>query len=509
MVGFYPVITMLTTPVRLAQTLWACRTLADGKHWHYYSHFNPHRALSSLFYWTGALNIYRYGRSGVTPYQGLGKTRLTYGFHYSLPSLYAYWMAGAVVLLFGMFVWWASHWLWLQGSDGQWIWVMTILFLTLSSTLFYVNIFALQNYNVLGWMFFPTALYGWLTGHWAIACLALLGASFGSFTVVVISGMLAVVFSIETGSFMGVLTVIPAFLKLSTHFWANISPRDICSIWANTAKFIGLAKRKVKYKRSKIQFGPRKIYLWLLCVQYVAALSYYYEEIPILLVSGIMIWLVNDVLVRFADEQTFLMLVISLGTATLLQKDGFNIGIGISYYLFASPIPMFLRFPSQACLSIVPRYKPVNILPVLEGLKDFLMPVKEDQKVLMALNDPKERYEALFDGYFVLLEPLVYTASQKKILMIPDWRAVSELNCEGDPGYWGCGIKEVTDNMEQLDCRYVVVYQRDRKQLGPEWHEAGFEVMSHFSWADYEHLFKECRPYEGPIPDWWLLKNVR
>ena len=99
---FYPLTVLVTTPVRLAQTLWACRVLADGR-WGNYPHFTATTGLSYLFYWRRAINLYRFGRAGASPYLGVGKYRLSRCFFYPLPSLYAYWAAGAVVPLAGIF----------------------------------------------------------------------------------------------------------------------------------------------------------------------------------------------------------------------------------------------------------------------------------------------------------------------------------------------------------------------------------------------------------------------
>ena len=112
--SFYPITILITTPVRLCKSLWNARVLAMGKDWGIYPHFCAYSAINSLFYWTRALNLFRFGRSGTSPYIGLGNSSMARFFHYSLPSLYAYWKAGAVSLVVGMFGWWTAHFLWLD-----------------------------------------------------------------------------------------------------------------------------------------------------------------------------------------------------------------------------------------------------------------------------------------------------------------------------------------------------------------------------------------------------------
>ena len=69
---FYPLTTFVMTPVRFVQTLRDCRVLLHAK-WEDYSHFITYTGLSSFFYSSCALNLYRFGRGGHSPYVGLGK----------------------------------------------------------------------------------------------------------------------------------------------------------------------------------------------------------------------------------------------------------------------------------------------------------------------------------------------------------------------------------------------------------------------------------------------------
>jgi len=140
---FYPLIAIIMNPIRLVQAFWSARILINGK-WGEYPHFNPHMGISSLFYWTAALNIDRYGRDGISPTTGLGNFQLSRWFMYSLPSLYAYWHCGAVTVITGMFGWWLSHFVWANQTVSTW--VIIVMLVSLASTKYYLNLFFLQNY---------------------------------------------------------------------------------------------------------------------------------------------------------------------------------------------------------------------------------------------------------------------------------------------------------------------------------------------------------------------------
>jgi len=505
---FYPVITLVTTPVRLVQTLWNCRVLADGKEWRNYPHFSPHSAINSLFYWTRALNLYRYGRSGKSPTIGLGKYSLNRCFHYSLLSLYGYWKAGTVVLLLGMFGWWAGQFLWIGQNQADTAWILTVLILTLFSTTFYANTFALQNYNVLGWLFVPIGIYGWSTGNWTLAALAWLGASLGSITVVFLAGWLSLIYCIQSWSILPVLTILPASIKILTHFSLNSNKGETQKVIRSVAKAIGLSKNNSKYvRKSAMRFGMGKIYLLIIYSQFVVAFAMLNNSFPLLISYAIIIWIINSKIARFADDQSMYMLVLSAATVTIIQSNLHNLILLLSYYLLCSPLPMFAGFPSQRCLTTVPIFRPFDVRPLLRSMKDFFADVHPGQRVLMAFNDPDDEYEKIFDGYRVLLELPLYVANEKNFHFMPDWWGVFECNHKGAPDFWGRSVKDVEKQMKAWNADYVVIYQESGTSLDEKWSAAGFQKVSFFSWTQFEDQLGAVKPYAGPTPDWWLLRK--
>lgn len=502
---FYPVVALVTNPVRLGQTLWNCRTLVEGKSWADFPHFMPRSALNSLFYRTRALNISRYGVSGQSPYLGLGNYDLTRTFYYSLPSLYLYSYAGAVTLLAGMFGWWSSHLLWLQ-SNASVTWAIVVLLLALCSSTFFANTFAKQNYNVLGWLFFPLVLFSWGTQNWSLAVLAMLGMSFASLTTVVIAAMLAGVQSVLQLSPYPLLTMVPAFVKLATHVVPLLAKGNLSSIIVKITKAIGMRKRDAKYVRKEVtKLDIERLYKILLYLQFACTFFYLDGQVPWLFVFSLGLWLANATVARFADEQTFEMLLFSIATATLLQGHAHHWLLLVSYWLVVSPLFPFGRILERSHFLILPRLKPYNIHPILKDLKAFLDPVPKDGRVLMAFSDPKGKYEEIFDRYRVIVEVIHFVANKMKIHFIPDWWGIFELNYEGAPDFWGRDVEEVMLNLDYWQAQYLIIYQHAGTQLDRKWQQAGFRQLSHFSWQRYESSFYPHKPYNTVTPDWWLL----
>ena len=505
---FYPFITLLTTPVRLIQTLWHCRVLAEGKNWQYYPHFNPHSAIISFFYWTAAINLDRYGRSGKSPYLGLGNYALSQLFHYSLPSLYAYWKAGTVTLLLGMFGWWTSHLLWLN-VNTSFIGCLAVIFLTLISTFFYSHTFSCQNYNILGWMFLPIVLYGWIQGNWILAALACLGASLGSITVVFSACLLSIAYSLEKLSFFPFLTIFPAGIKILLHLWPCLSKDSIIQTMSNISKAIGFTNKKAKYTRNKTMgFVVSRTYRFVIYIQFVMVLFSITGKFPTLLIASFLLWVINSKYLRFADDQSMDILIVTVSASLLLASSNESIWLIVSYWLLVSPLPLLSGYYGFKQLVIVPELAPVNILPILNEIQIFLSPVEKGSRILMAFEDPKNQYEELFDGYRSLIDIPKYVASEKGVHLLPHWWEVFEVNYDGAPDFWGRDVESVQRQMIYWKTDYVIVYQKSKTALEKKWADAGFKELTHISWNKFNTFFKGDFPFSEPVPDWWLLHKA-
>ena len=502
---FYPLITFVTTPIRLIQTLWNCRVLAEGKDWQCYPHFSPHSAMISLFYWTSALNLYRFGRSGKSSCLGLGDYHLSQLFHYSLPSLYAYWKAGAVTLLLGMSGWWVSYFLWFDANTTL-TWCLVIIFLTLISTFFYSHTFACQNYNVLGWMFLPVVLYGWFQGNWMLAALACLGASFGSITVVFLVSLLSVVYSLELLSFYPFFTIFPASIKLLLHLWPNFAKGSIIKTLSNIFKAIGITNREVKYSRKgTMRLGTSKIYRFVIYVQFVIVFLCITGNFPVLLILFFLLSVINVKYFRFADDQSMDILIVTVSASLMLSLSKESIWLIISYWLLISPLPLLSGYYGFKYNAIVPVLVPVDIRPILDATEMFLSPAKKGSRILMAFDDPGGQYERLFDGYRYLIDIPKYAATKKEIHFFPDWWGVFEVNYEGAPDFWGRDVEDIQKQMKNWEADYVIVYQESDTVLERKWTDAGFRELTHISWKKFDTFFGEDFPFTEPVPDWWLL----
>jgi len=501
---FYPLTACLMTPLRLAQTLWNTRVLI-GKNRSDYNHFSPYNGLNSLFYKTLALNLHRFGRSGHSSSLGLGNYPLARLFSYPLFSLYAYWKDSIAVLLSGMFGWLLIHLVWVYQVNLSW--VLIIMFLAAISTTFYANIFGSQNYNVLGWFFFPLGLYGIFSQNWIVAGSAWFLTSFGSPTAVFIASIISIVAAADALSWAPVLALIPAGLKLLTHFYPFLASKNIKTAILNVMKAIGIYSHGAKYKFTfPLKTKLTVLYFLLLYGQFFIAAYLFSGKLPVMFLVGIIIFIVNSSFMRFADIQTTQMLMFSLATATIMQNP--RPALLISYWIVISPLPLLIPFPfMKNILDIVPECAPFSIKRLKEGMGDFLAPVKPGERVLMAFSNPGRLYtKAFFDGYITLLQLPLYLAAEKQINFMPEELGVFELNYKGAPDFWGRDLDSVLKNIRRWQADYAVIYQTAGTELDPKWESTGFKVLSKFSWADHEEELRGQKPYYDQTPDWWLMR---
>ncbi|MBT5551896.1 MAG: hypothetical protein HOJ79_15615 [Nitrospina sp.] len=497
---FYPLTTIFTTPIQLARSLWSCRILVFEP-WKNYPHFHPHMAITSLWYWTQAQVIFRFGRSGKCPYLGLGDFPISTWFYITKPSSYAYWKAGAITMLVGMFGWWLSHLFWLNVANDYWVFL--IMGLVFISTFFYANTFRLENYNILGWLFFSAGLYGLINQEWIIATISWALMSLGSFTAVFVAGILSLSVAIFTLSFMPLVVILPAAIMSLLPLLENYREgRSILQSGLAVLDASGTAFVKSKYKRQITwNFRLFQLYFLLICFPFGIACIWLDLELKYLYWTGLSLWISNITFAHFADEERLLMMMVSISTAIIMQNE--NLSLLLPYWLLISPLPLILFLPMKV-LGTVPLCQPFSVKLLIEDMKNFLNPVEKGQRVLMAFKDPQGGdYHQALDGLEIHLSLPMYTAVEKEVLFLPNLPVFFETSYKNQIGLWGKEPEEVLQNVSTWMVDYVVVYQDKNTPLENKWIESGFYPLKEFRWSDYAPQMELANL---PQPTWWLLK---
>lgn len=499
----YPISTLFSTPVRFFQAIYSCRILLKGN-LKRFNRFTPRSGVNSLFYWSAAVNLMKHGRRGVVPNVGTGNYPLSNWFFFSLPSLFGYYKLTPLLPLIGISGWLLSHLVWLEILDPGW--VLIVVSLVLCSTSFYGNMFVLQNYNAAGWLFFPVAVFGLLTGQWFLAGVAWILASFGSITVVFTGGLLCLGLSVWSLDPWPLLTVIPAGLKVMTHLLPVFSQKmTVKNALLDIMKAIGMTGKNVRYKRvASKRIGISESYMIILYLQFLAADFVLRPGLNELYILGIGIFILNATIVRFADFQSVLIMMLTLSVATVLTSS--DPLILPFFWLVISPLPVLAGINKDKIdFDIVTKAEPFEVSTLLDDMSAFLSPVEPGKRVLMAFDDPHDVYDNLFDGYRSILEVPLYVAAQRGIHFMPDWWAIFELNQKGAPDFWGRDVASVSKNIAYWKADFVVIYQETGTPLAGEWVQNGFQEIGILSWAKYGREFRGMPPFQGETPDWFLL----
>ena len=479
---FYPLFLFYAVPVAWIKSLWAARVLMLGR-WSSYMGFDPRNALNSLFYRTQWLNLDRYGRAATSPILGLGNYSLKNWFHISLPASYIYSHAGAVVTLTTTVVWSLCHLVWLDGQHSWWIMVITSI-LWLSSTS-YAMAFSRQNYQMLGWIWLPLALYCCAKTHYELAAVCWFLAGLGGLTPIFfsvpITASLAVIYHDPL-----IMTVnLPALLYALFRFAPLLVDGMAKSAVESIGKFIGVTRKEVRYDREMKALTPFSLYFLVLYGSLAAIMVALVGDLAWLNVVTVLLFLLNQRFIRVADEESLIVIVVTVFAFTTLQCEP-SWELLVIFWLVANPMGYVLSLQSPSrpeTHECIPTLPPFDHAPLEEKLLGFFSKVAPASRVYFAFEDPQNRYKNLFDGFRIIHEPLLYVAAKKGIHLFPDWWAVAETNYNNAPCCWGRSIEAVSKNLDDWSSDYAVVYQDTGSTLEARW-QSEFEGVAEFDWGE-------------------------
>ena len=494
-------------PVAWIKSIWEARILLKGQ-WHKYMGFHPLNAINSLFYRTQWINLKRFGRNGSSPLIGLGDFPLRKWFHLSYLGSFFYANAAPIITLFGSLIWALSHLVWMTqiNTFSSIFFSLTLLF---SSTC-YAMAFARQNYQILGWMFFPLGLFflnvADLFGTTIVFFLMTIG---GGVTQIFFAAPIVVYFTFYHSDPLILATLLPAGILILFRVLPLFADKSIVSSFSETAKLIGITSNKVRYSREMKKISNVSIYF--LCLYLVGTLVFYLVawEIPHLAVLGIFAFYLNERFFRVADEQSMILLFLTLFAFHAVQQDS-NMSIVLLLWLVASPLPFLLGIQeplSKNKFCKIPIYGPFDHSKLESAMSKFFSPVCQGASVYFAFSNPKDSYRNCFDGYRVIIEVALYVASKSCFHLFPDWYAVSQTNYHGAPNCWGRSSHDVSGNIIKWNAYYTVIYQNTETELEKKWFK-NYELLSSFDWGDHISSLRGCKMWaEGlATPKWFLLK---
>ncbi len=425
-------------------------------------------------------------------------------FYYPNISFSLFWKNSARVIFLGLLTWLFSWAIFGIFTSNPMIVGLIILLTLISSTFFFNLLF--QNYNILGWVFFPFLLFSIQIENEYHIALALLLIAFGSFSISIISFFLFPYLVMEYG-LIAILIYLPVSLKILIQVLPVLKSDRSQSIFNNISKAIGLTKAKAKYKRTNnYRLDQHLFYYLLIYVQFAVSFFLLRATIPWIFIIAIGVFSVNKVLFRFLDDQNSRMFVLTSAIFHSIQTD--NLLILIPFWVLANPIPILSGMDMfRDKIDQLIKVKPIDLSEVEKKVDNFLSPLNENSKVLFSWNDPGSTYEKIFDGYRNLFEILHYKATQRRQIIRPDWWSIFELNYEGAQDFWGRDPDKVSNQMKKWGLGYSIIYQEDKKELENKWIDSGFSELSAIHWDFLEDDIKDYSKLSYSKLSWFLLEK--
>jgi len=477
-----------------------------GGQWSKYFGFNPENALGFMFYRVQWININRYGRYGTSPIMGLGDFYMGKLWHLSLFASYLYCNAGALTTLSGMFIWIFLHGLYAVFVDVAWLYsVILVVFFSVST---YLLAFSRQNYQILSWMLMPALLFALNHAEYLIVAIILSVIGLLGVTAYLINSVVfAVYISIYSDSVAYLLYVIPGALISFYPLIYVIIGGESKGVVSEVAKLIGLTTSSAKYKRKTKRLSMSNLYFFGLYLTGTVLVSFGGEIVPVMSVAVLIMYVVNQVFVRFADEQSLQIAFVSTLISYVFLSEYEYVALA-GLILVLNPLPFLFErhdYRSVRNLLYMNKYEPFDVEKITNKLENFIDLLK-GSKVLFAFEDPKDDYYKVFDGYRLIYAPLLEVAAKKEVHLMPDWYSVAQTNYDGAPNFWGTSVDDVVKNSELWGADHVIVYSEE--SLNEQWCE-DFDMIASFDWnlvagtERYAGLWRNC----NYVPVWWLLQK--
>ncbi len=412
-------------------------------------------------------------------------------------------------MLAGTLGWALMHLVWLEAATAWWV-LVTTLVLTSSATT-YAMAFMKQNYNVLGWIWMPLALFAVLSEHWFLAAFAWLAASMASITVIFVAVPLMLAQYLVTNDLEVFLVLIPALVKSGLHCRSFFQHKEFKVALVNLAKLIGLVKTRARYKRVSRYF-PLSDYYFLSLYLAACAVSWYLHGATALLpTTAVLLFVVNWRIARFADIQSVIILFVTVFAAHTIASPANGISLAL-LFLVANPFPVFLGIVEDDLDRGGKRiaiYEPFDHMPIEQECMRMFENVPSGSRIILAFDDPDGVYQDIFDGYRTAIEPFLYVAAREEIHLFPDWHAVGETNTDGEFHIWGRSLDDVRRNMAHWQADYVLYYLASDDALPDEWFER-YRIVGSFDFANHLDDLGQSKPWsdQNPCPKFLLLQPI-
>jgi uncharacterized membrane protein len=354
-------------------------------------------------------------------------------------------------------------------------------------------------------------LFAIATEQWTLAAFVFFAVSLTSITALAVSVPLMLLESFVTGNILPFFVLLPGLLKATTHARFLIGDAGLKSGFTKILKHIGLVPVGVKYVRRSKRLNTRSTYFLAIYVLACAGFWQSQQIIPWLSIAAALLFLINQSLVRFADDQSVILLFSSVFASQVLAATP-GITVLLLLIIVVNPLPRLLGVVDAATVGknqSISIFSPFDHTRIERDCEALFQDVPECSRILFSFNDPCGEYENLFDGYRNAIEPLFYVAARRNIHLFPDWHTITETIETKEPNIWGRDLNSLKRNQAHWQADYVLYYRVSGESL-PRDLSMHYQVIGSFDYADHLADIAQAEPWSGDLssPKFLLLRSV-
>jgi len=499
----YPFISILKNPVKFVLSF-VHIFKAVVTDFRYFRMFDAEKALNNYWYDTMAHNLYSHGRNAKINNISQEPYLIGSWFHISKFSLIPFWQSSVITICLSWLTIVLLNFVFI-GSTSFW-WIVLISCVLCVGSNFYSQIL-LQNYNIVGWGFFPLFLWALELNNQALICVLITIFFATSLTVYVIGSFYFVVFAVLENNVTPQLVwvFIPSLILLIFRVYPLYRNGLLkIRVWSVAASIGLINSRQIKYSRkSDRTLSMGTIYKTVTYAAFVLLVFALGEGAPYFLIGALIFLILNEFIARFADKQSIDMLMLICSMNFMAQEQNFLI-LGLFWLTVGNPIPYLFGSHVLGKKSELKILKPFDVRPLQEGFSRFYNLLESKSRVYISFENPDGDYHKIFDGFRHLMEPAHYYANTSGFLIFPHFWSVFDLNYIGSPEIWGRDLEAINTNMKYWSMNYLIYYTVNKESI-PENIMVEFDILAELDWNEF--VTPEQLTGVNDLPIWHLMKK--
>lgn len=455
LLSFYPILLPFFMIHDTSKSIYnIIRELVTKHDWKYLSGNHQLNAYAQFFYYIQYYNIKKFGRFGISNLLGGGNFSLKKLFHLTPLSLKLQSTFGTTFIMFFAMCFWLFSWVFLY-YDNPNLYMLTIIFF---STLFFATFIEVQNYNILGWMLYPIFLTYLANQDYVFLTILLFFISLLSFTAFFVATIFVFVSSFYFNNYFLIFMPLFGVIVVGVPVFFSFLNKSVFEV----LKCIGSVDRAKYSMKNWKKLTIVKSYMIIIILQYI--LVYYsfngFNYELLLLIIAFILYINNELFIRFADQQTFYILFITLIMFSVLELNSIDCILFISFFIANYPVYALLANVKVTNNSLIRPFsrKPYFTKNCIEAMSSMFSVIPSYSRILVAYKNPEGQYSNIFNGHGVFNEPLQYAANINDLCIFPDLYMVISNNTEdSDESFWVNSEDEAFFYMKKNYIKYLIL----------------------------------------------------